>query len=150
MPVEVLGIDHMYLSVRDPARSEAFYDALMGVLGFRKASSAIDGDPHVHYYNRQLGLTLRPARDLAREHDPYAAGLHHLCLRVPGAGAVDRAVGERRAAGIEVSEPREYPEYSDGYYATFLTDPDGIRLEICNFWERRRRRMFDWEHEADG
>ena len=86
MPVEVLGIDHVYLSVRDPARSEAFYDTLMGVLGFRKASSTIDGDPHVHYYNRQLGLTLRPARDPDREHDPYAAGLHHLCLRVLGAG----------------------------------------------------------------
>jgi catechol 2,3-dioxygenase-like lactoylglutathione lyase family enzyme len=62
--------------------------------------------------------------------------------------AVDRAVRDLRAAGIEVSEPRAYPEYSPGYYAAFFSDPDGVRLEICNFWERRRRRMFDWEAEA--
>jgi glyoxylase I family protein len=146
--VEVLGIDHVYVTVRDLRRSEAFYDTVMGILGFRKNESSIGDDPHVHYYNRQLGFTLRPARDGARDHDPYAPGLHHLCLRVLDAAVVDRAVDALRAAGVEVTDPREYPEYSDGYYATFLSDPDGVRLEICNFWERRRRRMFDWDGEA--
>jgi glyoxylase I family protein len=44
-----------------------------------------------------------------------------------------------------VTEPRFYPEYAADYYATFFTDPDGVRLEITNFREIRRRRMFDWE-----
>lgn len=148
MPVEILGFDHVFLAVRDLERSQVFYDVLMRVLGFRKNEGRIDGDEHVHYYNRHFGFTLRPARDRTREHDPYAAGLHHLCLRVLDVAAVDRAVAELRALGVEASEPREYPEYSDGYYATFLSDPDGMRLEICNFWERRRKRMFDWEHEG--
>lgn len=46
--------------------------------------------------------------------------------------------------GIEVSAPRYYTEYAPDYYATFLTDPDGIRLEITNFREQRRKRMVEW------
>jgi glyoxylase I family protein len=34
---EVTGIDHVYIAVSDPARSEAFYDLVMlQALGFRK------------------------------------------------------------------------------------------------------------------
>jgi catechol 2,3-dioxygenase-like lactoylglutathione lyase family enzyme len=62
VPVEVVGIDHVYVTVRDLERSEQFYDRAMGVLGFRKGRSPIGGDPHVHYYNRQYGYSLRPAR----------------------------------------------------------------------------------------
>ena len=89
-----------------------------------------------------------PAEVIGLDHDPYAPGLHHLCLRVLDAAAVDRAVAALRAAGVEVSEPREYPEYAPGYYASFFADPDGVRLELCNFWALRQRRMFDWEAEG--
>jgi catechol 2,3-dioxygenase-like lactoylglutathione lyase family enzyme len=145
MPVEVLGIDHVYLAVRDLVRSGAFYREVMAVLGYRAARSSIGGDPHLHFYNRQFGLSLRPARRGTPEHDPYAPGLHHLCFRVLDEAAVDRAVAELRARGIDASEPRRYPEYAPDYYATFFSDPDGIRLEITNFREERRRRMFDWD-----
>ena len=147
MAVEVIGVDHVYLAVRDLRASEAFYDRVMGVLGFRKLAAPLAGEPHVHYYNRQLGFTLRPARSDV-PHDAYAPGLHHFCFRVVDEAAVDRAARELRAAGVEVSEPRPYPEYSPDYYAAFFADPDGIRLELCNFWEGRRRRMFDWDAEA--
>jgi glyoxylase I family protein len=148
MPVEVIGVDHLYLAVRDLRRSEEFYDRVMRILGFRKEAEPLNDEPHIHYYNRQFGFTLRPAREATRDHDSYSPGLHHLCFRVLDDQAVDRAVADLRAAGVEASDPREYPEYSRGYYATFLADPDGIRLEICNFWERRRKRMFDWEAEG--
>jgi catechol 2,3-dioxygenase-like lactoylglutathione lyase family enzyme len=148
MPVEVIGVDHVYIAVRDLRGSEEFYDSVMQVLGFRKNTETLHGEPHVHYYNRQFGFTLRPARQGTPEHDPYAPGLHHLCFRVLDEPAVDRAVRDLRAAGIEVSDPRAYPEYSPDYYASFFSDPDGVRLEICNFWECRKRRMFDWEAES--
>jgi glyoxylase I family protein len=146
VPVEIIGIDHLYLAVRDLERSEEFYDrVLLSVLGYRKGKSRIAGDPHVHYYNRQFGFSLRPARPGTADHDPYAPGLHHFCFRVEDEAAVRRATEELRAAGVETTEPRYYPEYAPDYYATFFADPDGVRLEITNFREQRRRRMYQWD-----
>jgi catechol 2,3-dioxygenase-like lactoylglutathione lyase family enzyme len=145
VPVEVIGIDHIYLAVRDLSQSSAFYDRVMTVLAYRKLESEIGGEPHVHYYNRQFEFSLRPARVGTANHDRYAPGLHHLCFRVVDERAVDRAVAELRAIGVEVTEPRYDPEYAADCYAAFFTDCDGIRLEITNFREIRRRRMFDWD-----
>lgn len=149
MTVEVIGIDHVYVTVSDLRGSERFYDRVMGVLGFRKRRGTIGGDPHVHYYNRHYGYSLRPAREGAPGHDPYAPGLHHFCFRVVDEAAVDRAAGELREAGVEATEPRLYPEYAPDYYATFFRDPDGVRLEVTNFRETRRRLMYEWEDRAD-
>ena len=145
MPVDVIGIDHVYLAVRDLARSTRFYDGVMAVLGYRRVESAIGGDPHVHYYNRQFGFSLRPARAGTPAHDPYAPGLHHFCFRVVDNAAVDRATEELRALGVTVSDPRLYPEYAPDYYAAFFDDPDGIRLELTNFRAGRRQRMYAWD-----
>jgi catechol 2,3-dioxygenase-like lactoylglutathione lyase family enzyme len=128
VPVEVIGVDHVYVAVRDLEISGEFYDRVMGVLGFRKREGPIGGDPHLHYYNRQVAYSLRPARDGTPDHDPYAPGLHHLCFRVADEETVDRAAGELAGAGVEVTEPRYYPEYGPDYYATFFEDPDGLRL----------------------
>jgi catechol 2,3-dioxygenase-like lactoylglutathione lyase family enzyme len=144
VPVEVIGIDHVYLTVSALARAEEFYDRAMAVLGYRKLRSTIGGDPHVHFYNRQFGLSLRPARSPAT-HDPYSPGLHHFCFRVVDEEAVKRAATELRERGIEVSEPRYYPEYAEDYFAIFFIDPDGMRLEVTNFRAMRRRRMYDWD-----
>ncbi|MEW6635470.1 MAG: hypothetical protein AB1425_01500 [Actinomycetota bacterium] len=73
MTIEVIGIDHVYVTVRDLRRSEAFYDRVMPVLGFRKRRGNIGGDPHLHY-NRQFGYSLRPARDTTPDHDPTRPG----------------------------------------------------------------------------
>jgi hypothetical protein len=56
--------------------------------------------------------------------------LHHLCFRVATPADVDTAATALRALGIDASAPRLYPEYAADYYATFFTDPDGIRLEV--------------------
>jgi catechol 2,3-dioxygenase-like lactoylglutathione lyase family enzyme len=146
MPVEVIGIDHIYLAVRNLQRSEAFYDRVMlQVLGYRKLHSTIAGDPHAHYYNRQFGFSLRPAHANTPEHDPYAPGLHHFCFRVVDERAVDRAAAELRALAVVVTDPAYYHQYGRDYYATFFDDPDGVRLEITNFRESRRQRMHDWD-----
>ena len=142
--IEVTGIDHIYITVSDLARSQAFYDTVLrDVLGFRSNRFAIGGDPHVQYYNRHFGYVLRPSRGGA--HDPYSPGLHHFCLRVDSIDDVVAASKALRAAGIDATEAHLHPGYAPDYWATFFTDPDGVRLELTNYRAERRERHDHWE-----
>jgi glyoxylase I family protein len=140
---EVVGIDHIYITVSDLAVSEAFYDRVMSVLGFRKNSFALGGDPHIQYYNRHFGFVLRPAR--GGLHDPHAPGLHHLCLRVGTIEDVAETAKCLTVAGIAATAPKLYPEYAPDYCAVFFSDPDGVRLEITNYRHERRDRHDQWD-----
>jgi glyoxylase I family protein len=140
---DVIGIDHIYIAVSDLGRSEVFYDRAMTALGFEKNTFTIGGDRHVQYFNRHFGFVLRPARSRV-PHDPYAPGLHHFCLRVEAKGDVQNAAAKLRAAGIDASQPTLYPDYASDYYAIFFNDPDGLRLEVTNYREERRRRHDEW------
>jgi glyoxylase I family protein len=142
---EVVGIDHIYISVSDLARSERFYDqVLLEALGFRKSSFSLDGDPHIHYFNKLFGFVLRPAR-VEVQHNPYSPGLHHFCLRVDSAAEVQEVAEQLRSAGIAATQARLYPEYAEDYTATFFSDPDGIRLEVTNYRQERRERHDHWD-----
>lgn len=136
---EILGIEHIYISVTDMARSEAFYDRAMQVLGFRNNAFHLDGDPHIQYFNRHFGYVLRPVKS-AGAHDPYSPGLHHLCLRVDAVDDVVSVAAALRVAGIHATQAKLYPDYAPDYWATFFTDPDGIRLEVTNYRQERRER----------
>ena len=149
MQAEVIGIDHVYLSVRSMVASEAFYDAvLMQLLGFRKNAFTLADAPHAQYYNRHFGVVLRPALPSAPAPERGAPGLHHLCLRVATAPEVAQLADDLRARGIDATPARLYPEYAADYCATFFHDPDGVRLEVTNFRAERRERMEQWARGA--
>jgi catechol 2,3-dioxygenase-like lactoylglutathione lyase family enzyme len=142
---EVIGLDHVYLAVADLARSTRFYDAVLGALGFRRAEEPIGGEPHAHYWNRALQLSIRPAHATGARHDPYSPGLHHLCLQVRDRAAVDAAFAKLRALEVAASAPRLYPEYNPDYYATFFSDPDGVRLELVARKAKRDEIVATWD-----
>jgi len=54
----------------------------------------------------------------------------------------------RRFAEMQIacSAPQLYPEYAPDYYAIFFADPDGIRLEVTNYRQERRKRFEDWKN----
>jgi glyoxylase I family protein len=146
MSVEVIGIDHIYVSVSDVRRSEKFYDQVMTILGFRKNTFTNEKDHHIQYYNRHFGFVLRPSRSAMCHHDPVSPGLHHFCFRVEDLAAVDAIAKQFANVGVDCSSPQFYPEYAPDYYAIFFSDPDGIRLEITNYRQERRKRHDDWEN----
>jgi glyoxylase I family protein len=146
--VEVVGIDHIYVTVSDLDASEQFYDrVLIKTLAFRKNKFRLAGDPHIQYFNRHFGLVLRPSRVSARA-DPYSPGLHHFCLRVESVSDVHAVASQLRALGVNATEPRLYPEYASDYSATFFEDPDGVRLEVTNYRQERRERHDYWRHDV--
>jgi catechol 2,3-dioxygenase-like lactoylglutathione lyase family enzyme len=71
--------------------------------------------------------------------------LHHFCLRVDSTADVHAVATRLRSAGIDATEARLYPQYAADYWATFFSDPDGVRLEVTNYRQERRDRHDRWE-----
>jgi catechol 2,3-dioxygenase-like lactoylglutathione lyase family enzyme len=120
MTVEVIGVDHIFASVRDLGRSEEFYDRVMAILGFRKGEGTIGGDPHLFYYNHQFAYSLRPAREGAPRARPVRARAAPPLL--PGGGRGRRgprsegaAGGERRATKPPIT--RSTPQTTTGRFS---------------------------------
>ena len=145
MALEVLGIDHIYIAVSDLEVSTTYYDKVMKVLGFRKGTDQIGEQPHVHYFNRTLQYTLRPASAARPIYDQDEPGLHHLCFQVQDMRSVDEAARLFQQLGIEISKPSLRPAYGADYYAAYFKDPDGIELEIVNRTRLRNTIHENWD-----
>ena len=132
MPIEVLGVEHIDLTVNDVARSRAFYDKVLGALGFR----LLDEDEDVRWGNAHLTIAIRSAADSERgaTFDRYRVGLHHLALKVRAREDVDEIHRLLIREGFTILDPpAEYPRYGPSYYAVFFADPDGMKLEVAHF-----------------
>ena len=140
---EVIGIDHIYISVSNLKRSAEFYDLVMKTLGFRKNTFILNNDEHIQYFNRHFGYVLRPAYNKIK-HNSNSTGLHHFCMRVDNKEEVQEITKTLTENNIMVSEPKLYSDYAPDYYAVFLKDPDGIELEITNYRQEQRDRHDNW------
>jgi glyoxylase I family protein len=129
------SIDHLDLVVSDLERSLAFYCALLAPLGYA-GSGEIDGErgERVVYLHRHGGggtIGLRAAQSEGR-YDRYAPGVHHLAFAASERACVEQIARIAGELGAEIeSGPREY-DYTPGYYAVFVHDPDGIKLEFVH------------------
>ena len=129
------SLNHLRLSVRDPAASARFYDALLGPLGWARIPREDGGrawERHDPAAGRQW-LILTPGADEHRDapaHDRFAPGFHHLALNAADRAEVDRVHDVLVGIGAEILDaPAEY-DYNPGYYAVFCRDPDGFKLEV--------------------
>ena len=132
MPIEVLGVEHIDLTVNDVPCSRAFYHKVLGALGFR----LLDEDEDVRWGNAHLTIAIRPAADSERgaTFDRYRVGLHHLALKVRAREDVDEIHRLLIREGFAILDPpAEYPQYGREYYAVFFADPDGMKLEVAHF-----------------
>lgn len=139
---------HIDLSASDPDRSIPFYDALLSALGYRRlrvATPDFSGERprRAAWFTGSEGapvfcIEVRPASGERRSaaHDRYAPGLHHMAFHAESRDAVDEIHAAVRAAGGGVLDPpTDYSGqdgYSDGYYAVFFADPDGVKLEVVH------------------
>jgi glyoxylase I family protein len=139
--IEVFGVEHIDLTVNDVARSRAFYDRLLGALGFRKG----ERDDYIYWANAQMTIAIREASAANREarFDRYRVGLHHLAFRARSRADIDVFHDFLVREKIEVLDaPAGYPQYGESYYAVFFADPDGMKLELVhNPWGYWRMAM---------
>jgi catechol 2,3-dioxygenase-like lactoylglutathione lyase family enzyme len=119
--------DHVGLEVTDLERSARFYDALLYALGGRRM---FEGPGAIAYGIDRAQLWL-----VARGRGPGPT-FGHFALTAAGKAAVDAAhaagVGNGGADDGHNGSPAPRPQYGPSYYAAYLTDPDGYRVEVVS------------------
>jgi catechol 2,3-dioxygenase-like lactoylglutathione lyase family enzyme len=122
-------IDHVSVAVCDLRKAEPFYAAVLAPLGMRKLrewpNAAIGfGKTYPEFWiNRREGMD-RVGED---------SGVH-ICLRATDIRAVeDFHATAVRAGGTSDGGPGMRAQYHSGYYAAFIRDPDGNRIEAVTF-----------------
>lgn len=120
-------IDHVSIGVKDLKRASAFYEAVLGQIGLQK----LVNEPATVGFGKkypEFWLNHRPERT-------FDSGTgSHVCLRTRNVESVNAfydAAIEMGAAGD--GEPGFRPEYHDSYYAAFIVDSDGNRIEVVTF-----------------
>jgi catechol 2,3-dioxygenase-like lactoylglutathione lyase family enzyme len=116
-------LDHISIGVRNIAAARDFYDAALAPLGYRRLSN---GETAVGY-----GADAARFWVLASETPvpPDGSGLH-ICFAAPNRPAVAAFHGAALAAGgTDNGGPGVRPEYDANYYAAFVVDRDGYRIE---------------------
>jgi catechol 2,3-dioxygenase-like lactoylglutathione lyase family enzyme len=138
----LVGLGHVDLVCRNVDRSLAFYASVLGPLGL-EPPVLVEGErgEQIHYLRfpgaGSGSIGLRQAQT-EQEFELYAPGFHHLAVTVEAPPDVDAAHAAAVAAGGEVLHPpRFWPQYHPDYYATFLLDPDGFRLEVAGSRDAR-------------
>jgi catechol 2,3-dioxygenase-like lactoylglutathione lyase family enzyme len=116
--------NHVSIGAASLSKAKAFYDGTLSALGYRCLSEDTGslgyGDQGVAFWVLQ---TDRPVAD------DVASGLH-ICFSAPTRESVDRfhAAGIRHG-GRDHGKPGLRLDYGADYYAAFLKDPDGYRIE---------------------
>jgi len=117
-------IDHISIGVRDIAKTRRFYDAALAPLGYKCLSS---GDTSLGYGSDGVVLWMS-----ATDHPVPAddrSGLH-LCFTAADRKGVDAFhAAAVKKGGRDNGKPGLRKDYGDSYYAAFVVDPDGYRIE---------------------
>ena len=122
-------IDHISIGVSDLSRATLFYEALLGAIGFSpidvRGSSIGFGKTYSEFW-----LNARP------DMNPITRGSGaHVCLRARSTEEVDAFHAAALAqGGISDGAPGLRPHDGEGgYYAAYIRDPDGNRIEAVTF-----------------
>ncbi len=121
-------IDHVSIGVRDLDQAARFYQAVLGAIGYEK----LEVRPHTVGFGKkypEFWINLRPTMATVA-HDCGS----HVALRVRTTELVDAFHAAALAAGgVCDGAPGLRPQHGDGYYAAFIRDPDGNRIEAVTF-----------------
>ncbi|PZO50938.1 MAG: bleomycin resistance protein [Alphaproteobacteria bacterium] len=127
------GIHHIDLTVKDAHASRAFYESVLGFMGY----ALVDAHPNGYDFDLRdadnfcsIGILSARGEHADRMHDRYSPGLHHVAWMAASREDVEAMHAHLLSIGATILDaPADYPRYRAGYYAVFFADPDGLKLE---------------------
>ncbi|WP_295010436.1 VOC family protein [uncultured Microbacterium sp.] len=130
--------DHLGLTVSDLDRAFSQWNPVLTALGCETEGGELEGGV-AWWRDGETELILYRAR--IDDEDPHRPETHrhgrvgwqHLAFAVDSREEVDRLHAIATSAGwTTVRDPKVYPRFSERYYASFVEDDDGIRLEFMH------------------
>lgn len=117
-------LNHVSIGVRDIAKAKHFYDAALKPLGYTCLS---EGDTSLGYGKESVALWIGASKHPVPAHeDSYL----HFCFDAPTRKSVDAFhAAALQAGGRDNGKPGIRKDYDPNYYAAFVIDPDGYRIE---------------------
>ena len=116
--------DHVSIGVSDIKRAGRFYDAVLQPLDIARLS---DGDTSLGYGEKSPGLWVQTADKPVKA--DMESGLH-FCFQAKSRAAVDAFhAAALKTGGKDNGKPGVRADYGPKYYAAFVIDPDGYRIE---------------------
>jgi catechol 2,3-dioxygenase-like lactoylglutathione lyase family enzyme len=117
-------IAHVSIGARDIAKARRFYDAALKPLGYTCLSS---GEGSLGYGAKAADYWInRTEHPVPADDRP---GLH-ICFSAPDRDAVDAFhKAALKAGGKDNGKPGLRDAYGPNYYAAFVVDPEGYRIE---------------------
>jgi catechol 2,3-dioxygenase-like lactoylglutathione lyase family enzyme len=117
-------LNHISIGVRDIARTKAFYDTALKPLGYKALS---EGETSLGYGKDAVVLWISTTEKPVPADEN--SGLH-FCFDAPTRESVAAFHKAALAAGgCDNGKAGLRPDYGPNYYAAFVVDPDGYRLE---------------------
>lgn len=115
-------LDHVGINCSDLAAARAFYDKVLGVLGY---SVIMDGE-----FGAGYGIDGKPMFWIGSNPGDGPNRENHLAFIAKNASAVRAFYSAAMEMGAEsLHAPRLWPEYHPSYYGAFVRDPDGNNVE---------------------
>jgi catechol 2,3-dioxygenase-like lactoylglutathione lyase family enzyme len=120
-------LDHVSITVSDVAAAEPFYDGIMKALSVVRVGRLGYGERAQPSYPDRVYISIR------KRPKPEEAFGRHWCFKARWQSQVDAFWGASIAAGGTDNGPPCLRNYHASYYAAFLRDPDGNRIEaVCH------------------
>lgn len=118
-------ISHVSIGVQDVAAAGKFYDAALQPLGYKRLYDSAEA---LGYGAANPELWVIKAAHPVPDDD--GSGFH-LCLDASSRAAVDGFhAAALKAGGRDNGKPGVRKDYGDNYYAAFVKDPSGYRIEV--------------------
>lgn len=117
-------LHHLSFAVSNLERAAAFYDAALAALGYVRVWT----DPTAVGYGKPGGgdqLAIKLQESVVAPSPGF-----HAAFAAPSRAAVDRFYAAAlNCGGLDNGAPGPRPHYGPNYYAAFVIDPDGYRIE---------------------
>lgn len=123
-------ISHITLGTNDTDRAGRFYDSVLGVLGFARLPKP-PGKPPAYEKGGMPTIFLYPPED--GRPATWGNGTHIAFVADTHDAVDDFHRTALNIGGTCAGKPGLRPHYGDRYYAAYVRDPDGNKLQaVCN------------------